>query len=544
MIRRLHAAALLLGLLPMSAAERPALVVVVSIDQCSSDLVQRWMKGLPGGLGQLTREGTWFTQAYHDHGWTETGPGHSVLLSGRFPARTGIPENTWLDPRTFAAVYCVGDPATRLLAQPEARGSSPLHFRGTALGDWLQAQVPGSRVFTVSGKDRAAVLMGGRRPSGAFWFTPQARFDSSTAYAQALPAWLQAYNQSLARRLAHENWTWTPLPDTPGQARQGGTYATFRGPVSLGLPRLVKGVGMPLDGEFDKRFRASPFLDEVILEAAEALMDGEGLGKGPGTDLLAVGLSATDAIGHAYGNGGEEMRDQVLRLDRRLGRFLDRLRARVPRSWVVLTADHGCADFPERLTEQGYTARRLDVSEWKRDVAAAMETQKSGAGKLFRTLAGQQFTLDPQVAASLGLSRAASLDLLTRVLKARSEVEAVFTSEMLEGPQEARKDPGLLSLQGRLALSHVPGRSGDLQVVLKPLILLSDGGSLADHGSPWDYDRRVPLVFHGPWQPEQREEPVSLVDLAPTLARELQVKPTETLDGKALELKRRGRQRP
>lgn len=243
---------------PKSAASaRPRLVVVISVDQFSAELMQTYGPELSGGLARLRREGVFFTEAYHDHGFTETGPGHSVLLSGRFPAHTGIVENRWIDRATGKLVYCVEDATAKALHAPAQASASNARFLGDGLGDWLQAQVPGSRVFAVSGKDRAAILLAGRRPTAAYWFTGPAGFTSSTAYGDHLPDWLLRYDHSLSERLATDSWLWSKDPGTPeGRTAQW----TFGGTVvrNGALPRLVQGAGMPLDKGFETRFRRSP----------------------------------------------------------------------------------------------------------------------------------------------------------------------------------------------------------------------------------------------------------------------------------------------
>jgi hypothetical protein len=181
-------------------AARPKLVVAIAVDQLSAELMQTYGPELTGGLARLMREGAYFTEAYHDHGFTETGPGHSVLLSGRFPAHTGIIENSWYDRGVGRVVYCVQDPASHALHLPAQASSSNVRFLGETLGDWLQAQVPGSRAFSVSGKDRAAILMAGRKPTAAYWFTGAAGFTSSSVYAERLPEWLARFDAGLNQR--------------------------------------------------------------------------------------------------------------------------------------------------------------------------------------------------------------------------------------------------------------------------------------------------------------------------------------------------------
>ena len=63
-------------------------------------------------------------------------------------------------------------------------------------------------------------------------------------------------------------------------------------------------------------------------------------------------------------------------------------------------------------------------------------------------------------------------------------------------------------------------------------------GYVATHGSPWDHDRRVPMLF---WRKGMKNfeqpNPVETVDIAPTLAAllRLDVKPGE-MDGRCLDL--------
>lgn len=533
--------ALLLAALGLAAAPpRPRLVVVVSVDQLSAELMQTYGPELTGGLARLRREGASFTEAYHDHGFTETGPGHSVLLSGRFPAHTGIVENRWFDRAADRFVYCVEDPGAKALHARDQASASNARFLGDGLGDWLQAQVPGSRAFTVSGKDRAAVLMAGRKPTGAFWFTGAAGFTSSSAYAARLPEWLVRFDAGLTERFTTRSWLWTKEPSTP----EGRTAAwTFPGQVirNGALPRLIQGAGMPLDKGFEARFRKSPFLDEVTLEAAEALLEGEQLGRGPATDLLAVSFSATDYIGHGYGTLGTEMRDQIHRLDRTLGRLLEAARRRDPGAWVVLSADHGGMDLPEALAENGFPARRLSpaafLAELRADLKAAFKVE---ADLVQEAPEPNDLYLREAAVKAAGLDRKAVVARIQAWLRARPEVADAFTAEELAATDPAAAgSPRDSSLRVLLRRSFRAERSGDVLVAFKPWVVF--GVPPTDwptgHGTPYAYDRRVPLIFWGPWKAGERPDPVRTVDLAPTLARELGLTPG-AVDGRVLDLAR------
>ncbi|HEX9011707.1 MAG TPA: alkaline phosphatase family protein [Holophagaceae bacterium] len=522
----------------LAAAPRPKLVVVISIDQCSAELIQTYGPELTGGLHRLLTDGVQFIEAYQDHGFTETGPGHSVLLSGRFPAHTGIVQNEWLDRATGKVTYCVADEAAKPLDGDRVHAASNARFLGDTLGDWLQAQVPGARAFSISGKDRAAILMAGHRPSGVFWFTGPSGFGSSTAYLPQLPAWLVRFDRGLATRFATRSWLWTRDPGTPeGRVAQWTFGQTV---VRNGaLPRLIQGAGMPLDKGFTTRFTKSPFLDAVTEEGAEALVEGENLGRGPATDLLTVSFSATDYVGHNYGNLGTEMRDQMHRLDATLGRFLAFLKRRDPGVWVVLSADHGGMDAVEALQAEGFPAHRVDTAPFLAALNAAMKERFKAAADLFAcpTEPTMLYLAEDAVKAA-GLDRGTVLREAEAWLQARPEVAAAFTGQELEAVDPAATgSPRDSRLDVLLRRSFLPGRSGDLLVAFKPFTLFGEPPReyLAGHGSPWAYDRRVPLVFWGPWKAGARPEPVRTVDLAPTLARELGIKPG-AVDGGALDL--------
>ncbi len=518
---------------------RPKLVLVVSVDQFSADLFQRYGKDLPGGLGLLQKRGVVFTEAYHDHAFTETGPGHSVLLSGRFPSHTGIVENNWYDRALGRSVYCVADENVHPIGQPKKAGVSPSKFIGTTLGDWLQTQVKGSRAFSLSGKDRAAVLMAGRKPTAVFWFEGATGFNTSTAYAEKQPQWLVSLDAELQHRFLSDNWTWTALGPWTGVARTAAWTLPSGQMVRNSLPRVIQGAGMPLDKDFAERFRRSPFFDQVTFDAARALVEQEQVGRGTSTDLFTISLSATDYIGHNYGTGGVEMWDQLHRLDRELGKFLTWLRKRVPNTWVVLTADHGGMDLSEGLREDGIPAERLSEPKvWFAKLNIALRERLKVELDLVRVSnVPTQIYLNDEVIKSAGLERGKVLEAIQSQLKTQPEVAESVTAQALENFQEpAVSSPRDSSLLVLLSHSFMASRCGDLLVVFKPLTTFYDPPYVANHGSPWDYDRRVPIIFMGPWQPKLVKQPVRTVDIAPTLARELGISPAEKLDGKAVEL--------
>src|SRR5256712_706548 len=317
---------------PPPLPPRPRLVVVITVDQLRPDYIDRYRTQLTGGFSRLLRQGAYFADAYQDHAVTETAPGHATILSGRWPAHTGIISN----------VTGVSDAAAPLL-QVAGPGASPARFRGTAFFDWLKAAEPGARALSVSRKDRGAILPVGRARQQVYWYQGGI-FTTSRYYADSLPAWIHAFN---ARRIPFRaaGRVWTLL--LPASA-----YAE---PDSVPYANLGHDVTFPHELPTDSAAAAAayvgvPSMDSLTLAFALEGVRALGLGPRGGTDLLAVSLSTTDAIGHAFGPDSREIHDQVLRLDRYLAWFLEQLFVRYgPENvLVVLHADHGVTPFPER----------------------------------------------------------------------------------------------------------------------------------------------------------------------------------------------------
>ena len=516
---------------------QPKLVVVISVDQFSAALFAQYRASFSGGLKTLS-SGVVFPSGYQSHAATETCPGHSTLLTGRHPAATGIIANSWFDAETSSQVYCVYDPAGPV----PGRGGQPrgaANLKVPTLGEWMKAADPRSRVYAVSGKDRAAIMMSGHGPDGVFWWDDERGFTTSvpagtTEAARLAP--VAAFNAALNKRWSAVPPVWKPLDArciTGGSVRFGsltientlppkGYEGSWNDPVNL------------------KYLRGSPALDQVTLDLATQFVDRFKLGAGAAPDLLAVSLSATDYVGHRYGSQGPEMCDQLAQLDRALGVFLTHLASLKIPMVVVLTADHGSVDAAERVAERGFPAERVSTDVLG-DVGRAVQAEF----KLdYVPLAGdaQQINItsfgEPDAALNARIAEATM-----KMLRARPDVVAVFTkAEALAAVPRPGTPADELTLLERFHESTDVARSGDILVAYKPY---SSGGApaafgdyVAGHGSPWNYDRRVPMLF---WWPGasgfEQPLPVETVDIAPTLAALLKL-PAPAVDGRCLDLDR------
>ncbi len=275
---------------------------------------------------------------------------------------------------------------------------------------------------------------------------------------------------------------------------------------------------------------------------AAALQQEMQLGKGAATDLLAVGLSATDLVGHAYGTQGSEMCLQLLALDRSLGDFFKRLDVAKIDYLVTLTSDHGGDDLTERNRERGVEgAARVDPALRPSTMGEALGRRLGLAGPV---LHGDSAMGDIYVDPALALAqRRRALEEAVRAYRAHPQVAEVFTADQLKAAPSPLGPPDRWTLLQRARASFDPQRSGDFVVLLNPRVSpIADParGSVATHGSAWNYDRRVPILF---WrkgmQPFEQPQRVETADILPTLAPLIGLSiPPGTIDGRCLELTR------
>ena len=513
--------------------ERPRLVVVLVIDQMRADFVDRFGGQWTQGLRRVADEGMRFTAAYHAHALTETAPGHATISTGVHPAKHGIVANRWWDRVAGRKVNAVDDRNVRILGNEEAVGASPATLRREALGDWLQAQSPESVVVSISLKDRAAILMGGKRPDAAVWYDDAfGGYTTSSYYGEAVPGWVAAYNgkgraEALYGTGDSAGWRLSYPPEAYGDARREtpeALVATFNDySLSKRFPHVIT--------EADKGprnvIRDTPFGDRMSLELAVEAVAAENMGGDATPDLLFVSLSGGDYAGHRYGPGSIQVRDYYLQMDAAVGTFLAELDARVgkDRYLLVLTADHGVAPFVEFSPHE--TALRFAGREAMPQMLAAAAAEIEFPGEQLPRVEfshGIELLFAEDVAEE---QRAALRAALAKQLRARKDVADAWTRDELAGQPERK-------YAAAWQRSFDPERSSDL------LVQLARGGSLypvgTGHGTPYAYDQHVPLIVVGPGLGGTSDARREIVDIAPTLAQLLGIEAAAGVDGQVFAL--------
>lgn len=499
-----------------AAPARPKLIVAISVDQLSADLFELYRPHFTGGLKRLVG-GVVYRNGYQAHGTTETCPGHAAILTGAHPARNGIIANHWIDfaaPRADKDIYCAED--ERLSAPGGGPRISAAHLRVPTLGDRMKRADPRSRTVAVGGKDRSAVMMGGQAADQIWWWN-NGRFVSNAASPASVA---ERVNQAVAAAIGRARPPLVP----PGFCGERDRAIPLPGGNNVGTFRFARAAGDAAG------FGGSPELDAATLTMAAALVDQLQLGRGPAPDLLAIGLAATDFVGHRYGNGGVEMCLQLMSLDSDLGGFLRLLDGMGLDYLVVLTADHGGQDIPERQRLEGKApAARLDPALTRDRIGGEVARRLRLPGPIF---VGDWY-LTPTVPPG---RRDEALALAGQLLRAHPQIHSVYDAAQVAAHPIPRTPPESWSVLDRLRASYDPTRSPDLFVVYQPDVtpIPAPGqGAIATHGSVWDHDRKVPILFWWPGAvPEQRSASAMTVDIMPTLAGLLGIPaPPREIDG-------------
>jgi predicted AlkP superfamily pyrophosphatase or phosphodiesterase len=511
------------------AAERPKLIVVVSVDQMCQDYLVRFRDNLSpqGAFRRVFDHGSHFTQCHHRHAFTVTAPGHSVQLTGAYPATNGIVGNNWFDRFTGKGQYCVADPEVQVLGTMSSDGMSPKNLLVETVGDVLKLKTAGrSKVFGVAIKDRAAILMTGHRADCAFWLENNV-WVTSTYYRSDLPGYLRVLNEGKTIERFH-NQTWSLSLAAEKYHNSGPDKNDWENPPkgwTSAFPHKVAGPGDLPAFDFAEHVLFSPFGNELTLEAAREIVTHEELGRDEFPDLLCINFSSNDYVGHAFGPHSLEVEDMTYRTDLQLGELLKWLDTTVGAGqWTfALTADHAVAPIAEYARQFHLPAVRNPLGKLG-DVKTRLEARlrshlhvPTDAPPLVQKVEDNQVYLqhDHPSFADAGGNAENKFRLAQEVVRDwlldQPHVAAARTRDELTAG-------GTGKLNEQLQRAFHPRRSGDVLFVCAPYCVPGSKGTT--HGSPWHYDTHVPLLMLGAGvvRTGQFDRPVSPACLASTVA--------------------------
>lgn len=520
----------------MPVIASPRLGVVIVLDQFCAEHVERYNHLFTGGLSRIQSGGTEFSEAHHDHAMTLTATGHASLSTGCHPNRHGVVGNHWVERATGQRMYSCDDSTVQILGDAEADGRSPRHLMTDALGDWLKSEWPDAMVYSVSQKDRSAIMLGGRRPDGVFWFDDaKGRFVSSTYYMDSLPRWVMDYDCFPFREKAIRTGWVKGWPEETYAAAHEDAFPAENDGVAISFPHLYDS-SAAVARTPSEWLLETPFSDEMVLDFARTMVEAEALGSDSIPDLLFVSMSATDYIGHSFGPFSHEVLDALLSADAYLAQFLNALDSVVGAGMytVVLSSDHGVMPLPEEAVRRGIQAERILRAEVKQQFEVAARQVADAIGLAQPLIVGQTngLILDTKIAEERGVRAPDLRKALAESISKLDYVEDAMTYEDLSAPGKSEND-----YRGMYRKSFHPDRTPDLVVQYKEHVLVLDSRFGTTHGTPYQYDTHVPLLFYG-YGIMNGAEPVKnrvrTVDVAPTMAVLLGLPVPEGIDGNVL----------
>ncbi len=532
-------------------------MLLIAVDQFRYDYLERFGDLFAtNGLRRLMREGASWTQSNYDHMPTYTAPGHGTMMTGAFPAETGIVGNEWPDRVIGKKVTSVSDTSVKLLGgKPDDPASSPRRLITSTLGDELRLVTNDrSKVIGISIKDRSAILPAGRHANAAYWFNiSSGNMVSSTYYFDELPAWVINFNNARpADKYFRAKWE-RLFPENEYIKRAGPDSPSWETVTAAGdtnaFPHTITGGASAPGPAFYNALDHSPFSNDLLVSFAQQAIVNEQLGQDDDTDVLTVSLSANDYVGHRYGPYSQEVMDVSLRIDRQIGTLLDFVQTRVglANTLVAFTSDHGVAPIPEHTAAIGLGGERIKTSNILAAIRATISARYNSQGKSPDPTADYIYRFEDNGVMRDGFMNGnvyfnyaalardgVNLDEIAQVAGAAvlriPGIARYFTRAQLQRGSTSITDP----IERRALHGFYPPRSGDLVIVAEPFKYLGDTIT-ATHGTPYSYDTNVPMMIMAAGITAGRyHEAASPADIAPTLCALLGLTAPASATGRVL----------
>jgi predicted AlkP superfamily pyrophosphatase or phosphodiesterase len=514
---------------------RPKLVVGIVVDQMRYDYLTRFYnKYGEGGFKRMMNEGYNCKNNHFNYIPTYTGPGHTSIYTGTTPKYHGIIGNNWYDKEIKKMVYCAQDDSVQPVGTASDAGKmSPQRMKSTTFADEnrLFTQMRG-KTIGISVKDRGAILPAGHTANAAYWFEgkDEGNWISSTFYINDLPKWVKDFNASKSTNSYLK--VWNTLYDINTYTESGSDLNNFeggfKGKETATFPYDLDALKEE-NGGFDI-LKSTPFGNSLTTDFAMAAIDGEQLGADNITDVLTVSFSSTDYVGHNFGVNSKEVEDTYIRLDIDLERFFNSLDAKIGKGnyTVFLTADHGAIDVPAYLESVKIPSGYLNNSETKKRFNEFM-TKTFAATDLVENVSNDQIFLNREKIQLLELELDDVQEAIVNELISYENVDKVYSAITMS---TVEFNSGIEEL---LQKGFNQKRSGDILIISNPNYI-SYGKTGSTHGSGFNYDTHVPLLFFGKGITHGKTfQKTEITDIAPTMSALLGISFPNAAIGQPLE---------
>jgi predicted AlkP superfamily pyrophosphatase or phosphodiesterase len=532
-----------LGFITVSFGQqaKPKLVVGVVVDQMCYEYLYRYQSRFSkNGFTKLMKNGTHCRNTQYNYVPTYTGPGHASIYTGTTPSNHGIVGNDWYNRSLGREVNCVEDTSVFSVGTTSNEGKcSPQFLKAHTITDQLKLTYSDSKVISMSIKNRGAILPGGHLSDGSYWFDyASGSFVTSSFYTDKLPSWVESFNalkfpdhylkQTWNTMYPLETYTASGPDDSPYEHTLGSkTTPTF--PYELAN---LKGSKSGYD-----LFTYTPFSNTYLTDFALKALESEKLGQQKSTDFLCISYSTPDIAGHAFGPYSVEIEDMYLRLDVEIARLLSALEKQVGKGNFVffITADHAVVPVPQYLVDKqlpgGYIFNNPRMAELRKSVVT-----KFGVDFILLN-ENNNIYFDRKLMKQSNIEAELAQLFVKNEIRSWEGVKRVFTATELENGATDNEWMDMVRLGYRYE------ESGDVLYLLEPGYLPKAAPNEkthkgTSHGSSFNYDTHVPLIWYGANIPKQEViRRTHITDISATLTHILQLqKPNATTGEPILEL--------
>ena len=511
---------ILLGCSASSENKKPKLVVAIVIDQMRYDFLENLShRYSDNGFNRLVNDGFNCKNNFYNYVPTVTGPGHSSISTGSTPKTHGIVGNNWYDRERRHSIYCTDDSNYNNVGGDDYSGNkSPNNLLVETFADINKMSNNKSKTISIAIKDRGSILMGGKTADAAYWYygKERAQWITSTFYMNQIPDWVKEFNKEDNLEKYLEDWnTLKDISTYENHEIDNNSFEKlFKGKDNSAFPYDTKSL-MKHNDCFDM-IKETPYGNTMTTDFAIEAIVNENLGKRGVTDVITVGYSSTDYIGHSFGVASVETQDTYIRLDLEIQKLLSFLDKQIGKNeyTLFLTGDHGVLEIPAYLSSTGVNAQAVSENDLTNKVVKKLnDVLGIEVKKLIANVDNSQIYLNDEVISEMNLNKSKVVNELVKILESFDFISKAYTADFILGSSE------LIEYEKLIRNGYHKERSGDIALILKENVIFYNGKGTT-HGSGYNYDTHVPLIFYGYGiKKGETLNHTEIPDIAPTISK-------------------------
>ena len=511
---------ILLGCSASSENKKPKLVVAIVIDQMRYDFLENLShRYSDNGFNRLVNDGFNCKNNFYNYVPTVTGPGHSSISTGSTPKTHGIVGNNWYDRERKHSIYCTDDSNYNNVGGDDYSGNkSPNNLLVETFADINKMSNNKSKTISIAIKDRGSILMGGKTADAAYWYygKERAQWITSTFYMNQIPDWVKEFNKEDNLEKYLEDWnTLKDISTYENHEIDNNSFEKlFKGKDNSAFPYDIKSL-MKHNDCFDM-IKETPYGNTMTTDFAIEAIVNENLGKRGVTDVITVGYSSTDYIGHSFGVASVETQDTYIRLDLEIQKLLSFLDKEIGKNeyTLFLTGDHGVLEIPAYLSSTGVNAQAVSENDLTNKVVKKLnDVLGIEVKKLIANVDNSQIYLNDEVISEMNLNKSKVVNELVKILESFDFISKAYTADFILGSSE------LIEYEKLIQNGYHKERSGDIALILKENVIFYNGKGTT-HGSGYNYDTHVPLIFYGYGiKKGETLNHTEIPDIAPTISK-------------------------